>query len=497
MTGLVIPPTWREESKDRRQSNWRASFSCVSGDKLIVGGAAIGRTVVNEIFLYKEEWEKAEGIKGKPPPVNARYCKAAGLSPTRLAVLVLESDMTLYVLNLSGMQWESFAILCTPRTGFALCSVGGLLFCHGGRETVTKSSPQPPFIQVNAVNGTVTECSQRGKNIPPDREMHASCSGLHDTLLIHGGVSRKGTILGDLWAYDTQSLYWMSIAGNIPLYRHTLVAASSYIVLYGGVSRDNKISPALWVWEVATNTWYECGPTAGTPPRPRMSHFMGVKHDAPLADTVFYLYGGEGARDVQYHSVHTLTIPCHDESALAARAEAERQEAMQRKFVDEMKYMEKRQAGIEMQKQQEAAKAAEVDRAAFHLSQQQAELDMEEQILRNRAAELDAAAYRERVLLHRVNREQEHLRGHKMRSWRGETTNVGWTLPEPSEPGMTATSDALPSFVRIPTHNVSDTDQIDICEAQRRATEQLLLFYDQATPSHTPLTPPTTPSCFN
>ncbi len=111
-------------------------------------------------------------------------------------------------------------------------------------------------------------------------------------IILFGGTSFPGSILGDTWSFSLGTDTWTNVttAGPSPRGAATMVydASQDRMVLFGGYGPGGDLNDT-WSYAVGTNTWANVTPTAS--PSPRISSMMA--YDLAVNRTV--LFGGYGS----------------------------------------------------------------------------------------------------------------------------------------------------------------------------------------------------------
>lgn len=113
---------------------------------------------------------------------------------------------------------------------------------------------------------------------------HSLVSWGKKTLLI-GGKTEPGSDRISLWAFDTETECWslMESKGDIPVARsgHTVVRASSHLILFGGEDAKRRKLNDLHMFDLKASTWLPLHCT-GTGPCPRSNHVAALYDDKTL-----------------------------------------------------------------------------------------------------------------------------------------------------------------------------------------------------------------------
>ncbi|GLT76941.1 hypothetical protein SLA2020_485740 [Shorea laevis] len=108
--------------------------------------------------------------------------------------------------------------------------------------------------------------------------------------LLVGGKTDPGSERVSVWAFDTETECWslMESKGDIPVARsgHTVVRASSILILFGGEDAKKRKLNDLHMFDLKSLTWLPLHCT-GTGPSPRSNHVAALYEDKTL-----FIFGG-------------------------------------------------------------------------------------------------------------------------------------------------------------------------------------------------------------
>ncbi|GLT53442.1 hypothetical protein SLA2020_267120 [Shorea laevis] len=109
-------------------------------------------------------------------------------------------------------------------------------------------------------------------------------------ILLIGGKTDPSSDRVSVWAFDTETECWslMEAKGDIPVARsgHTVVRASSVLILFGGEDAKRRKLNDLHMFDLKSLTWLPLHCT-GTGPSPRSNHVAALYDDKHL-----YIFGG-------------------------------------------------------------------------------------------------------------------------------------------------------------------------------------------------------------
>ncbi|KAI4317627.1 hypothetical protein L6164_025483 [Bauhinia variegata] len=182
----------------------------------------------------------------------------------------------------------------TPRSNHAAAVIGNKMIVVGGESGDTLLDD----VQVlNFERFSWTTASSKlylsPSSLPlkiPACKGHSLVSWGKKALLI-GGKTDPGSDRISVWAFDTETECWslMEAKGDIPVARsgHTVVRASSVLILFGGEDAKRRKLNDLHMFDLKSMTWLPLHCT-GTGPSPRCNHVAAL-----YDDKVLYIFGGE------------------------------------------------------------------------------------------------------------------------------------------------------------------------------------------------------------
>ncbi|CAA7061892.1 unnamed protein product [Microthlaspi erraticum] len=111
-------------------------------------------------------------------------------------------------------------------------------------------------------------------------------------VLLVGGKTDPSSDRVSVWAFDTDSECWslMDAKGDIPVSRsgHTVVRASSVLILFGGEDSKKRKLNDLHMFDLKSSTWLPLNCT-GTRPCARSNHVATL-----FDDKILFVFGGSG-----------------------------------------------------------------------------------------------------------------------------------------------------------------------------------------------------------
>lgn len=181
----------------------------------------------------------------------------------------------------------------TPRFNHAAAVIGNKMIVVGGES----GNELLDDVQVlNFDSFTWTTASSKlylsPSSLPlkiPACKGHRMVSWGKKALLI-GGKTEPGNEKISVWAFDTETECWshMEAKGDIPVARtgHTVVRASSVLILFGGEDAKRRKLNDLHMFDLKSLTWLPLHCT-GTGPSPRSNHVAALYDDKTL-----FVFGG-------------------------------------------------------------------------------------------------------------------------------------------------------------------------------------------------------------
>ncbi|KAI5415829.1 acyl-CoA-binding domain-containing protein 6 [Lathyrus oleraceus] len=180
-----------------------------------------------------------------------------------------------------------------PRFNHAAAVIGNKIIVVGG-ESATGLLDDVQVLNFDTFSWTTASSklylspSSLPLKIPACRG-HSLVSYGKKALLI-GGKTDPGSDRISVWAFDIESECWslMEAKGDIPVARngHSVVRASSYLILFGGEDAKRRKLNDLHMFDLKSLTWLPLHYT-GTAPSPRLNHVAAL-----YDDKVLYIFGG-------------------------------------------------------------------------------------------------------------------------------------------------------------------------------------------------------------
>ncbi|KAK7264596.1 hypothetical protein RJT34_32205 [Clitoria ternatea] len=181
----------------------------------------------------------------------------------------------------------------TPRSNHAAAVIGNKMIVVGG-ESGTGLLDDVQVLNFDRFSWTTASSKLylSPSSLPlkiPACKGHSLVAWGKKALLI-GGKTDPGSDRISVWAFDTETECWslMEAKGDIPVARsgHTVVRASSVLILFGGEDAKRRKLNDLHMFDLKSLTWLPLHYT-GTAPSPRFNH-VSTLYD----DKVLYIFGG-------------------------------------------------------------------------------------------------------------------------------------------------------------------------------------------------------------
>ncbi|XP_022722057.1 tip elongation aberrant protein 1-like [Durio zibethinus] len=244
--------------------------------------------------------ESAHGIKSPiRPPKRSNTANVESTMPASSHSHEFDSHSpTVPEIN-SSVNSENWMVLSVagerpvPRFNHAAAVVGNKMIVVGGES----GNGLLDDVQVlNFDNFSWTTASSKlylsPSSLPlkiPSCKGHSLVSWGKNALLV-GGRTDPGNDRVSVWAFDTETECWsvMEAKGEIPVARsgHTVVRASSVLILFGGEDAKKKKLNDLHMFDLKSSTWLTLQCT-GTRPSPRSNHVATLYDDKTL-----FIFGG-------------------------------------------------------------------------------------------------------------------------------------------------------------------------------------------------------------
>ncbi|KAG5011156.1 hypothetical protein AAZX31_07G232200 [Glycine max] len=181
----------------------------------------------------------------------------------------------------------------TPRSNHAAAVIGNKMIVVGG-ESGTGLLDDVQVLTFDRFSWTMASSKLylSPSSLPlkiPACKGHSLVSWGKKALLI-GGKTDPGSDRISVWAFDTETECWslMEAKGDIPVARsgHSVVRASSVLILFGGEDAKRRKLNDLHMFDLKSLTWLPLHYT-GTAPSPRFNHVAAL-----YDDKILYIFGG-------------------------------------------------------------------------------------------------------------------------------------------------------------------------------------------------------------
>ncbi|KAL2960131.1 hypothetical protein AAZX31_17G023200 [Glycine max] len=180
-----------------------------------------------------------------------------------------------------------------PRSNHAAAVIGNKMIVVGG-ESGTGLLDDVQVLNFDRFSWTTASSKLylSPSSLPlkiPACKGHSLVSWGKKALLI-GGKTDPGSDRISVWAFDTETECWslMEAKGDIPVARsgHSVVRASSVLILFGGEDAKRRKLNDLHMFDLKSLTWLPLHYT-GTAPSPRFNHVAAL-----YDDKILYIFGG-------------------------------------------------------------------------------------------------------------------------------------------------------------------------------------------------------------
>ncbi|GAV73151.1 Kelch_2 domain-containing protein/Kelch_4 domain-containing protein [Cephalotus follicularis] len=181
----------------------------------------------------------------------------------------------------------------TPRFNHAAAVIGNKMIVVGG-ESTNGLLDDVQVLNFDRFDWTMASSKLylSPSSLPlkiPACKGHSLVSWGKKALLI-GGKTDPASDRISVWAFDTETECWsrMEAKGDIPVARsgHTVVRASSVLILFGGEDTKRRKLNDLHMFDLKSLTWLPLHCT-GTGPSPRANHVAAL-----YDDKILYIFGG-------------------------------------------------------------------------------------------------------------------------------------------------------------------------------------------------------------
>lgn len=273
-------PTTSGNSAGERRGHTVTLFTTAGTDPLVVvcGGedaTLFATNACNVLSPFGWVWKTSFSLAGARTDHVALQVQSSGEG--YLVVVGGTTSTALACESVLGKTWEVTTTPCegtlpaaTWGASLVTTSKGVNVFFGGATgsaaqpgadvaTTLTLDGTQAPFRVVFA-NPPMTA------DPPPAARHYHGCAAWGSRVLIHGGVTTVGEVLGDLWMLETDSTSWVwvqlqAIADAPRIYGHRALTIDSTLILFGG---SNPQGSMLYSGAVSlTGVWTPVAPAAG------------------------------------------------------------------------------------------------------------------------------------------------------------------------------------------------------------------------------------------
>ncbi|KAJ1427274.1 Kelch-type beta propeller [Sesbania bispinosa] len=228
---------------------------------------------------------EGEGDGGSSGHSDEIECHSSAAAP-EISTCTSGSSENWMVLSIAGDK-------PTPRFNHAAAVIGNKMVVVGG-ESGTGLLDDVQVLNFDRFSWTTASSKLylSPNSLPlkiPACKGHSLVSWGKKALLI-GGKTDPGSDKISVWAFDTETECWslMEAKGDIPVARsgHSVVRASSVLILFGGEDAKRRKLNDLHMFDLKSLTWLPLHYT-GTAPSPRFNHVAAL-----YDDKVLYIFGG-------------------------------------------------------------------------------------------------------------------------------------------------------------------------------------------------------------
>ncbi|XP_061349190.1 acyl-CoA-binding domain-containing protein 4 [Gastrolobium bilobum] len=226
-----------------------------------------------------------EGDAGSGGHSDEIDCQSSAAAP-EISTCASGSSENWMVLSIAGDK-------PTPRFNHAAAVIGNKMIVVGG-ESGTGMLDDVQVLNFDSFSWTTASSKLylSPSSLPlkiPGCKGHSLVSWGKKALLI-GGKTDPGSDRISVRAFDTETECWslMEAKGDIPVARsgHSVVRASSVLILFGGEDAKRRKLNDLHMFDLKSLTWLPLHYT-GTAPSPRFNHVAAL-----YDDKVLYIFGG-------------------------------------------------------------------------------------------------------------------------------------------------------------------------------------------------------------
>lgn len=136
--------------------------------------------------------------------------------------------------------------------------------------------------------------------MPEPRLLHSAVT-VSNRMVVFGGASHEGKVLGDTWTFNPLTSAWAEARPNgtrpLPREGHCSAVIGDTVYVFGGISIGFQPFNDLWAYNTIENTWTEISPNQPMrAPAPRWLHSCAAfSATGKEENMMFYVFGGVGA----------------------------------------------------------------------------------------------------------------------------------------------------------------------------------------------------------
>jgi hypothetical protein len=154
------------------------------------------------------------------------------------------------------IRWSAAGKLSQGRSEllwFSITSDGENIYWFGKSQNSIKTNE---LMQFSTITNRVVETE--AMNTPPYSVYHTAVT-IGSSMIVYGGRQLRDQIVKTLYILDLNTMTWASppVEGNIPTPRsqHTAVVRYDQMVVFGGLSQDGTVLGDLWAYSLRINRW--------------------------------------------------------------------------------------------------------------------------------------------------------------------------------------------------------------------------------------------------
>jgi hypothetical protein len=263
----------------------------------------------------------ADAAAAEPAPAYWSTVFAARRAPASAPVVITLGTETLEAWAGAGAAWVSVSTsgaAPVPSRGAASAELAGALYVWGGLpakagspssaapggavHTLDLASSPPAWSRVDPVGASYP--GRRANHVLAAHEADGGGKGggfgANGVVLVHGGRSSGGELLGDVWSFTPADAAWEQLYSSggssggveVPpaLHLHAGAARGGALYVFGGAGADGAASAATWRFTLNTRVWTELTQVQAVKMRPPAR--VGAAAAAAPGGGGFYVVGG-------------------------------------------------------------------------------------------------------------------------------------------------------------------------------------------------------------